>query len=355
MPASTTPAGGLVSATVQTPTTSSAAVSTATPRTAPATDALTLAEVRTAIEDGDPFASPAVESYRFSLTVESSPGDGAVDFTSEGAIARDGRLSVIYRSAPHTAEYRSDGTTVWESDGERWTAVAATNGDLIGPTDAYESWRYMVLQYLAAIDELALGHAIEQTPTAEGHVIMATVALPTDNESGLTTDLVTRLTFDADGILTDGETALFSRYTRHRSTASWHTDGINEPFDVAAPEAHLITERNRESDEAQARLSNALTAAKVFYADKADYNAARAELQSIEPSVRFETIANADRESVGFATQHDGQVIVFLTQDTAGGWWCIADDARAGGATFFGSAERAAEIDTLEECSLSSW
>ncbi len=75
----------------------------------------------------------------------------------------------------------------------------------------------------------------------------------------------------------------------------------------------------------------------------------------IEPSLDFDSVANATNETLGFLVENDGQSIVFIVQDANGYWWCIADDVRAGGGTSYGLAENAFEIDTLEECSGSSW
>ncbi len=117
--------------------------------------------------------------------------------------------------------------------------------------------------------------------------------------------------------------------------------------------------RQRAQDRAaQSDLRNALTAAKVFYVDNEDYDAVddgvTNDLEDIEPSLALDnTIANATADIVGYTGA--GQTIVMEKQSSSGTWFCIADDASAGGGTTYGSGAAAADADTVAECAAASW
>lgn len=117
--------------------------------------------------------------------------------------------------------------------------------------------------------------------------------------------------------------------------------------------------RQRAQDRAaQSDLRNALTAAKVFYVDNEDYDAVddgvTNDLEDIEPSLSLDnTIANATADIVGYTGA--GQTIVMEKQSSSGTWFCIADDASAGGGTTYGSGAAAADADTVAECAAASW
>ncbi len=117
--------------------------------------------------------------------------------------------------------------------------------------------------------------------------------------------------------------------------------------------------RQRAQDRAaQSDLRNALTAAKVFYVDNEDYDATddgtTNDLEDIEPSLSLDsTITNADATVVGYTGS--GQTIVMAKQSASGTWFCIADDAAAGGGTTFGSGAAQGDVDTVADCAGASW
>lgn len=118
--------------------------------------------------------------------------------------------------------------------------------------------------------------------------------------------------------------------------------------------------RERAQDRAaQSNLRNALTAAKVFYVDNEDYDAAddasNSDLADIEPSLTFSsTIGNADADTVGYLPA--GQVITLATQSASGTWFCISDDSSSGGGTTYASDTAALTgVDTAAECAGASW
>lgn len=112
---------------------------------------------------------------------------------------------------------------------------------------------------------------------------------------------------------------------------------------------------------AQSDLRNALTAAKVYYADNdtQDYGFAAADLTDVHANLPFVAgNAPADGE-VGFISlaNTDGvidQAVVFINRSASGTWFCLLDEAsgsRAG--TFYGEAlppATGADLDTLAEC-----
>jgi type IV pilus assembly protein PilA len=121
--------------------------------------------------------------------------------------------------------------------------------------------------------------------------------------------------------------------------------------------------RERAQDRAaQSNLRNALTAAKVFYVDNEHYNAADTDLEGIEPSLDFDTVANADTDIVGFvvedvvAADDDNNIVTFVTQSASGTWFCISDTAQgAGSGTYYNSDAATANVDTAAECANASW
>ena len=119
--------------------------------------------------------------------------------------------------------------------------------------------------------------------------------------------------------------------------------------------------RQRAQDRAaQSDLRNGLTAAKVYYVDNEDYGAAAADdatfegdLEAIEPSLDFDVVANASTDVVGFV--RGDQVVLFAKESASGTFFCIADDASAGGGTSYDTDAALANIDTVAECDQASW
>jgi type IV pilus assembly protein PilA len=118
--------------------------------------------------------------------------------------------------------------------------------------------------------------------------------------------------------------------------------------------------RQRAQDRAaQSDLRNGLTAAKVYYVDNEEYGtsvtdaAFETSLESIEPSLDFAPMASASQTVVGFV--RGDQQVVFTKQSASSTWFCIADDASAGGGTTYDSDAAVANVDTAAECDQSSW
>ncbi|HDH02647.1 MAG TPA: hypothetical protein ENH15_00190 [Actinobacteria bacterium] len=212
---------------------------------------------------------------------------------------------------------------------------------------------------LGAAEYLGLDYSIQRSGVEGGFMVLAIVTVPAavvGIDSDL--DLVSRFTFSGDGALVGGEASGLVTLLDSLVAANieWYVSEINVPFTVTPPDPDLVrTGGFSYPGDPQSDLRNALTATKVFYVDNGDYDATETELESIEPSLDFDSVANATNETLGFLVENDGQSIVFIVQDANGYWWCIADDVRAGGGTSYGLAENAFEIDTLEECSGSSW
>ncbi len=119
--------------------------------------------------------------------------------------------------------------------------------------------------------------------------------------------------------------------------------------------------RQRAQDRAaQSDLRNALTAAKVYYVDNEDYGAGaaddatyEADLESIEPSLDFEVVASTSTGVVGFV--RGDQIALFARESASGTFFCIGDDASAGGGTTYDSDAALANVDTHAECDQASW
>ena len=60
-----------------------------------------------------------------------------------------------------------------------------------------------------------------------------------------------------------------------------------------------------------------------------------------------------DSDGVGAVT--GDQSTVFVRQSASDTWFCIADDASAGGGTTYASGAAKADVDTLAECNAASW
>ena len=119
--------------------------------------------------------------------------------------------------------------------------------------------------------------------------------------------------------------------------------------------------RQRAQDRAaQSDLRNALTAAKVYFVDTEDYGGAAANdaayetsLEAIEPSLDFTPMASASAALVGFV--RGTTTTVFSKQSASQTWFCIADDAGAGGGTTYNSGAAATAVDTVAECNQAAW
>jgi type IV pilus assembly protein PilA len=115
--------------------------------------------------------------------------------------------------------------------------------------------------------------------------------------------------------------------------------------------------RTRAQDRAtHSDLRNALTAAKVYYADTEDYGFGAADLLDVHANIAFVAgNAPADGE-VGFLVlaNSDGtadQAAIFISRSTSGTWFCLADEASGTGTgTYFGTGASGADLDTLAEC-----
>jgi type IV pilus assembly protein PilA len=111
---------------------------------------------------------------------------------------------------------------------------------------------------------------------------------------------------------------------------------------------------------AQSNLRNALTAAKVYYADAdtQDYAFAIADLDAIHANLAFVAGNAPGLGEVGFITLNGtggdvDQAVVFITQSASGTWFCLLDEAvepRTG--TFYGETAvgTGASLDSLVEC-----
>ena len=112
---------------------------------------------------------------------------------------------------------------------------------------------------------------------------------------------------------------------------------------------------------AQSNLRNALTAAKVYYADgdTQDFGFALADIEAVHANLPFAAGNAPASGEVGFITLDStggdtDQAVVFIAQSASGTWFCILDEAvapRSG--TFYGEAAppgTGADLDSLAEC-----
>ncbi|GIU87928.1 MAG: hypothetical protein KatS3mg009_2443 [Acidimicrobiia bacterium] len=115
---------------------------------------------------------------------------------------------------------------------------------------------------------------------------------------------------------------------------------------IAVPTFLGARERAHDS-KTKEELRDGLIAAKVHYVDTRNFTTvSEAVLEAIEPSIRFDVLANADTETVGFGDlSADG--IVLVRQSKSGTWYCLADDA---GNTTRGKGTSLAAVDTVAEC-----
>ncbi len=100
----------------------------------------------------------------------------------------------------------------------------------------------------------------------------------------------------------------------------------------------------------QSDLRNGLAAAKVFYTDDEDYDAAAADLNAIEPGLTFvldgtPPIAGVTEDNIVFDGNTNDILMVALSE--SGTYYCIADTSSGG--TTYGSGALA-DVDTLAEC-----
>ena len=125
--------------------------------------------------------------------------------------------------------------------------------------------------------------------------------------------------------------------------------------------------RERAQDRAaQSNLRNALTAAKVHYTDTENYNDAAtnsvtvglliADLGAIEPSLTFLAAPTLNGE-VGVAAPAviNTQVVNFYALSGSSTWFCISDDASAGGGTTYGSGALSTDVNAAASCTAASW
>ena len=125
--------------------------------------------------------------------------------------------------------------------------------------------------------------------------------------------------------------------------------------------------RERAQDRAaQSNLRNALTAAKVHYTDTENYNDAAtnsvttalliADLAAIEPSLTFLAVPVAAGDvGVEAPVAVNTQVVTFNALSGSQTWFCISDDAAAGGGTTYGSGALLTAVDTAAKCAAASW
>lgn len=108
---------------------------------------------------------------------------------------------------------------------------------------------------------------------------------------------------------------------------------------IAIP-SYLGAQRSARNRAAQSDLRNALTAAKtiaadaspaLFQIDGADVTAA--DMHAAEPSLSFDTMANADAATIGVEVASGGTVITLLLQSRSNSWFGIAAD-RSGDITY---------------------
>lgn len=347
-----------VTTTVQLPTSTAAPTTTASP-----VNTVSLETLSELIDAGDPFGSDAVNSFEFSLSLFPGPAfepigvDGLVEF--RGSVSRDGTADLIAGFGGESYEYRSDGTTVWEFDGELWTEGLVVD---VGPAptdEPYETVRSFTAATIGTAERLGLAYVIDLLPAETGTTALLRIEMPPD-VSGLAEDveLTGVYTFDADGILTDLEvTGLFDE----NSIAGvwelrWHAEAFNRPISIERPDPALIATADETAEESiRTNLRNAYTAVLTFYVAQGHFDATSADLMSIDAAIGFDTIFNADTDTVGYTVQHDAQAIVLAMQAPNSTWLCIAHDQRGDGATTYGRADDLASIDTVEECSAPSW
>jgi type IV pilus assembly protein PilA len=115
---------------------------------------------------------------------------------------------------------------------------------------------------------------------------------------------------------------------------------------IAVPTFLGARERAHDS-KTKEELRDGLIAAKVHYVDSRDFQTASAAvLEAIEPSIRFDVLANADTDTVGFAAESADR-IVLARQSKSQTWYCLADDA---GNTTRGKGSSLAAVDSVAEC-----
>lgn len=116
--------------------------------------------------------------------------------------------------------------------------------------------------------------------------------------------------------------------------------------------------RTRAQDRAaQSELRNALTSAKVYYADtNADYGFTNADLALVDVSSEF-VAGVPGPDQIGW-TVHPNidtvplQAVQFVSMSASGTWFCVWDVASGTGTkAYFGQADLAADLTTLAECS----
>ena len=103
---------------------------------------------------------------------------------------------------------------------------------------------------------------------------------------------------------------------------------------------------------AQSDLRNGLTAAKVFYVDGESYmstnNAATiTAYEALEPSIDFDTIANASTTKVGVLAATSN--VLLLDKSASGKWFGIADDL-SGSYRCLSTAANSNAINTAPKC-----
>lgn len=95
---------------------------------------------------------------------------------------------------------------------------------------------------------------------------------------------------------------------------------------------------------AQSALRNALAAAKTIYADCGGYGeVSPASMAAVEPSLSYDTLSTASAGTISVRDATESHVL-FVTRDSEGNAWCLADDAAVSTTYGVGDAER------VEDC-----
>jgi type IV pilus assembly protein PilA len=113
--------------------------------------------------------------------------------------------------------------------------------------------------------------------------------------------------------------------------------------------------QNRARDRgAQSDLRNALTAAKTIATDSAGLfevagtEIAASDMETAEPSLTYDVIANADTDTVGVLTGANGVSITLAKESASGTFYCIS--ATDDGVVTYGTGAAVTNVDTAAEC-----
>ena len=113
---------------------------------------------------------------------------------------------------------------------------------------------------------------------------------------------------------------------------------------------------------AQSDLRNALTAAKTVATDSAglfqvaSVNITATDMATAEPSLTFDTMANATDKIVGVLTEGTGDSITLTKKSASGRWFCISA-TKAGKVTYGKTATNGVvgSVDAAADCQDASW